>query len=71
LKVLPKCLGTSVIDDEDAAFKAVEHLINIGKKRIAIPKESDSSNNISERRFQGYLRALKKTLFRNRRKSLY
>jgi LacI family transcriptional regulator len=48
-----------VIDDEDAAFKAVEHLINIGKKRIAILKESDSSN-ISERRFQGYLRALKK-----------
>ncbi|MFQ3174892.1 MAG: LacI family transcriptional regulator, partial [Flavobacterium sp.] len=48
-----------VIDDEDAAFKAVEHLINIGKKRIAILKESDNSN-ISERRFQGYLRALKK-----------
>lgn len=48
-----------VIDDEDAAFKAVEHLINIGKKRIAIIKESDTSN-ISERRFQGYLRALKK-----------
>jgi LacI family transcriptional regulator len=47
-----------VIDDEDAAFKAVEHLINIGKKRIAILKETDSSN-VSERRFQGYLRALK------------
>jgi LacI family transcriptional regulator len=48
-----------VIDDEDAAFKAVEHLINIGKKRIAILKETDVSN-VSERRFQGYLRALKK-----------
>jgi LacI family transcriptional regulator len=48
-----------VIDDEDAAFKAVEHLINIGKKRIAIIKESDSSN-VSERRYQGYLRALRK-----------
>lgn len=48
-----------VIDDEDAAFKAVEHLINIGKKRIAIIKEFDHSN-VSERRFQGYLRALKK-----------
>lgn len=48
-----------IIDDEDAAFKAVEHLITIGKKRIAILKETDSSN-VSERRFQGYLRALKK-----------
>lgn len=47
------------IDDEDAAFKAVEHLINLGKKRIAIIKESDSSN-VSERRYQGYLRALRK-----------
>jgi LacI family transcriptional regulator len=27
-----------IIDDEDAAFKAVEHLINIGKTRIAIIK---------------------------------
>lgn len=48
-----------VIDDEDAAFKAVEHLINLGKKRIAILKESDTSN-VSERRYQGYLRALRK-----------
>ena len=48
-----------VIDDEDAAFQAVEHLINIGKKRIAIIKELDNSN-VSQRRFEGYLRALKK-----------
>lgn len=48
-----------IIDDEDAAFQAVEHLINTGKKRIAIIKESDNSN-VSERRFEGYLRALKK-----------
>lgn len=48
-----------IIDDEDAAFQAVEHLINTGKKRIAIIKETDSSN-VSERRFQGYLRALRK-----------
>lgn len=48
-----------IIDDEDAAFQAVEHLINTGKKRIAIIKESDSSN-VSERRYQGYLRALRK-----------
>lgn len=48
-----------IIDDEDAAFQAVEHLINTGKKRIAIIKETDSSN-VSERRFQGYVRALRK-----------
>ena len=48
-----------IIDDEGAAFQAVEHLINTGKKRIAIIKETDSSN-VSERRFQGYLKALRK-----------
>ncbi|AWG20991.1 LacI family transcriptional regulator [Flavobacterium faecale] len=48
-----------IIDDEDAAFQAVEHLITIGKKRIAIIKESDSSN-VSERRYLGYLKALRK-----------
>ena len=48
-----------VIDDEDAAFKAVEHLIHMGKKRIAIIKDLDSSF-ISEKRYLGYLRALKK-----------
>ncbi|NLP58098.1 LacI family DNA-binding transcriptional regulator [Lutibacter sp. B1] len=47
-----------VIDDEDAAFRAVEHLINTGKKRIAIIKETEKSFN-SEKRFAGYLRALK------------
>lgn len=48
-----------VIDDEEAAFKAVDHLINIGKKRIAIIKETESSI-LSEKRFAGYLKALKK-----------
>jgi len=48
-----------VIDDEDAAFKAVEHLIHTGKKRIAIIKDLESSS-ISEKRYLGYLRALKK-----------
>jgi LacI family transcriptional regulator len=48
-----------IIDDEDAAFQAVEHLINTGKTRIAIIKETDNSN-VSERRYQGYLRALRK-----------
>jgi LacI family transcriptional regulator len=47
-----------VIDDEDAAFRAVEHLINIGKKRIAIIKETENSFT-SERRYLGYLRALR------------
>ncbi len=47
-----------VINDEEAAFNAVEHLINIGKKRIAIIKEFEFSYN-SEKRFAGYLKALK------------
>lgn len=47
-----------IIDGEEASFNAVEHLINIGKKRIAILKEFEQSYN-SEKRFQGYLRALK------------
>ena len=47
-----------VIDDEFAAYHAVEHLINLGKKRIAIIKETENSYN-SEKRFQGYLRALR------------
>ena len=47
-----------VTNDEEAAYNAVEHLINIGKKRIAILKETEYSYN-SERRFSGYLKALK------------
>lgn len=47
-----------VIDDEDAAFRIVEHLIQTGKKRIAIIKETEKSFN-SEMRYLGYLRALK------------
>jgi len=46
------------INDEEAAFNAVEHLINVGKKRIAIIKEREFSY-ISEKRYAGYLRALK------------
>ncbi|WP_297707228.1 LacI family DNA-binding transcriptional regulator [uncultured Eudoraea sp.] len=46
-----------VIDEEGAAFNAVEHLINLGKKRIAIIKETENSYN-SEQRFFGYQRAL-------------
>lgn len=58
-KVSPKVPCTQIIiNGEEAAFNAIEHLINIGKKRIAIIKESKHSYN-SERRFQGYLRALK------------
>lgn len=47
-----------VINEEEAAFNAVEHLINIGKKRIAIIKETEYSFT-SEKRYNGYLRALK------------
>ncbi|MEX0316090.1 MAG: LacI family DNA-binding transcriptional regulator [Allomuricauda sp.] len=46
-----------VINEEEAAFNAVEHLINTGKKRIAIIKETERSYN-SKKRFEGYLRAL-------------
>ena len=47
-----------VINEEEAAYNVVEHLINTGKKRIAIIKESEYSYN-SEKRYEGYLRALK------------
>ncbi|WP_435624348.1 LacI family DNA-binding transcriptional regulator [Flagellimonas sp.] len=47
-----------VINEEEAAFNAVEHLINTGKRRIAIIKETEGSFN-SEKRYEGYLRALR------------
>lgn len=47
-----------VINEEEAAFNAIEHLVNIGKRRIAIIKETEGSFN-SEKRFEGYLRALR------------
>jgi len=47
-----------VINEEEAAFNAIEHLINIGKKRIAIIKETEFSYT-SEKRYYGYLRALR------------
>ncbi|WP_350285152.1 LacI family DNA-binding transcriptional regulator [uncultured Croceitalea sp.] len=47
-----------VINEEEAAYNAIEHLINIGKNRIAIIKETERSFN-SKKRFEGYLRALK------------
>ncbi len=48
-----------VINEVSAAFDAVEHLVNMGKRRIAIIKEEKDSYN-SEKRFEGYLEALKK-----------
>ncbi|CAM1345499.1 LacI family DNA-binding transcriptional regulator [Tenacibaculum amylolyticum] len=48
-----------VINEVAAAANAVEHLINIGKKRIAIIKEREDSYN-SEKRYEGYLQALQK-----------
>ncbi|MEM9867702.1 MAG: LacI family DNA-binding transcriptional regulator [Bacteroidota bacterium] len=47
-----------VINEEEAAYHAVEHLINTGKRRIAIIKETERSFN-SEKRYEGYLRALR------------
>lgn len=46
-----------VINEEEAAYNVVEHLIELGKKRIAIIKETENSYN-SEKRYAGYLRAL-------------
>ncbi|MFD2542178.1 LacI family DNA-binding transcriptional regulator [Lacinutrix gracilariae] len=46
------------INDEEASYNLIDHLINIGKTRIAIIKEGEYSYN-SEKRFSGYLKALK------------
>jgi len=48
-----------VVDDYDAAFKAVEHLISIGKKKIA-HLAGPESLVISRKRLNGYKDALKK-----------
>jgi len=48
-----------VVDDYDGAFRAVEHLIEIGKKRIAHLAGPDNLS-ISRRRLNGYLAALRK-----------
>lgn len=48
-----------VVDDYDAAFKAVEHLILTGKKRIA-HLAGPESLSISKKRLQGYRDALGK-----------
>jgi len=48
-----------VINEEEAAFNAIEHLIYTGKNRIAIIKESRYSFN-SEKRYSGYIKALHK-----------
>ncbi|SDW52339.1 transcriptional regulator, LacI family [Lutibacter oricola] len=47
-----------VVNEAEASYKAIEHLIQTGKKRIAIIKENKFSYN-SERRYEGYLKALK------------
>ena len=58
-KVSDKIPCTQItINDEEATYNAIEHLINIGKKRIAIIKEREFSYN-SEKRYAGYLKALK------------
>ena len=47
-----------VVDDYDGAYKAVEHLIRIGKKRIAHLAGPDSLL-VSRKRMNGYLDALR------------
>nr|WP_290791050.1 LacI family DNA-binding transcriptional regulator [Flavihumibacter sp. UBA7668] len=48
-----------IVDDYDAAFRIVEHLIKTGKKRIA-HLAGPSTLSMSSRRLNGYLAALKK-----------
>jgi len=57
-KVSDKIPCTQItINEEEAAYNAVEHLINSGKKRIAILKETENSFS-SKKRYAGYLKAL-------------
>lgn len=53
--VVPKV----IVDDYDGAFKAVEHLIKTGKRRIA-HLAGPNNLSISKNRLQGYLDALKR-----------
>tara|TARA_R110002049_G_scaffold17731_3_gene68644 strand:- start:29621 stop:29983 length:363 start_codon:yes stop_codon:yes gene_type:complete len=46
-----------VINEKEAAFNAVEQLIELGKQRIAMIKETENPHN-SEKRYEGYLRTL-------------
>lgn len=48
-----------VVDDYDGSFRAVEHLIHTGKKRIA-HLAGPENLSISRRRLNGYLAALRK-----------
>ena len=48
-----------IVDDHDGAFKATEHLIEMGYKRIA-HLSGPENLSISKRRLEGYLDAMKK-----------
>ena len=48
------------IDDKQAAQDAVDTLVSLGHKKIAILTDNDCDNSISELRFQGYKDALAK-----------
>ena len=59
-KVSDKVPCTQIlINEEEATFNAVEHLIRTKKKRIAIIKETTGSFT-SDKRYAGYLRGLRK-----------
>ncbi len=46
------------IDDNQAAYKAVEHLYNQGHKKIAVLLSGPDDGSVSQVRFEGYTRAL-------------
>lgn len=55
----PECYSSVSIDDRAAACRAVEELIGLGHRKIAILADSEKDRSISELRFNGYCDALK------------
>ncbi|MEG0771945.1 LacI family DNA-binding transcriptional regulator [Clostridium sp.] len=54
-----KALFSSVIiENEEAAFKAVNYIVNLGHKKIGIITTGEEDRTIGKLRFQGYKRAL-------------
>lgn len=55
----PEEYASVSIDDYSAAYQAVEHLISLGHRRIAVLLPSSSDHSVSELRYKGYCAALK------------